>query len=219
MQKTSKTSPEISYKAELIRKSLHLLAMVIPIGMLYLGKNTSLLILVPFCFLAIFLEIARVKSHKAAQLVEKVFGVMMRPAERPEIGEPVVINGATWVLLSATLLVFIFPVEIAAIAMITFMISDAAAALVGRRFGRFNWGKSAKTIEGSAAFFITAILCLTLFDVLQIHEVLLVGLVAMLFELSPVPLNDNLYVPIATAGLIYSLLRFIHHEPLALFFY
>lgn len=193
--------------------------MVIPIGMLYLGRGTSLLILVPFCFLAIFLEIARVKSYKVAQLVEMVFGVMMRPAERPAIGEPVVINGATWVLLSATLLVFIFPVKIAAISMITFMISDAAAALVGRRFGRFNWGRSAKTIEGSAAFFITAVLCLTLFDILQIQEVLIVGFITMLLELSPVPLNDNLYVPLGTAGLIYALLKLLHLEPLRLFFY
>ncbi len=193
--------------------------MVIPVGMLYLGKVTSLLILVPFCFLAISLEIARVKSHKAAQLVEMIFGVMMRPAERAAIGEPVVINGATWVLLSATLMVFIFPVEIAAISMITFMISDAAAALVGRRFGQFNWGKSAKTIEGSAAFFIVAVLSLTLFDMLQIQEVLLVAFVAMLLELSPVPINDNLYVPLGTAGLIYGLLKIVHLEPLRLFFF
>ena len=219
MQKTSHTSSEISYKAELIRKSLHLLAMVIPAGMLYLGKLTSLLILVPLCLLAIFLEIARVNSHKTAQLVEKVFGVMMRPAEQPAVGEPVVFNGATWVMLSATLLVFIFPVKIAAISMITFMISDAAAALVGRRFGKIHWGKSAKTIEGSSAFFITAILCLALFDILLIKEILFVGFAAMLLELLPVALNDNLYVPLGTAGLIYIVLKTLHLEPLSLFFF
>ncbi len=187
--------------------------------MLYLGKYTSLCILVPLCMVAIFLEVARVKSHRIANFVDQIFGRMMRASERPAIGAPVAINGATWVLLSATLLVFIFPKHIAAVSMIMFMTSDAAAALVGRRFGRFKWIGTTKTMEGSLSFFVVAILVLLLFDVLSLLECTLVAVVAMTLEIIPLPLNDNLYVPLGTASLIVFLLKFMHKEPLLLFLY
>ena len=218
MQETAQPSPEIPYKAELLRKSLHLLSLVIPAGMFFLGKSTSLLILVPICLLALSLEFARVRSRAVATLVDQLFGKMMRSKERPEIGAPVAINGATWVFLSATVLVFIFPVHVAAFSMIMFMISDAAAALVGRQFGRFRWGTSSKTIEGSLAFFIVALLLLLAFEILTIQECLLVAFIAMVLELIPVSFNDNLYVPLFTAGLIYCLLKFVHLQELGLFF-
>lgn len=218
MKETAQPTPEIPYKAELLRKSLHLLALVIPAGMFYLGKYTSLLILVPFCMLAILLEIARVRSPAVANQIERLFGTMMRSKERSQTGAPVAINGATWVLLSATLLVFIFPVKVAAVSMIMFMVSDAAAALVGRKFGRFNWGTSPKTIEGSLAFLATAFLCLSVFSILPARESLLVAVIAMVLEITPIPLNDNLYVPLVSAGVIYSLLKFLNAAPLVLFF-
>ncbi len=200
-----------------MRKSLHLLALVIPIGMLFLGKNTSLLLLVPFCLLALFLEVARVKSSKIARFVDYVFGTMMRPEERPPLGSPVVIKGATWVLFSSTLLVLIFPVKIAAVSMIMFMLADAAAALVGRRFGKFNWGSSSKTMEGSLAFFVVAMTALLFFDILAWPECLLVAFVAMLLELTTGPINDNVYVPVCTAGLISIVLIFIHNQEILFF--
>lgn len=186
-----------------MRKSLHLLAMVIPLSMLYLGKEVSLWILVPFSMLAITIEVARVKSVWVADLVEKIFGLMMRSQERPAIGAPVVFNGATWVLISATLLIFFFPVKIAASSMIAFMIGDAAAALIGRRFGRLNIGSLPKTVEGSIGFLVVASVTLILFNVLPFHLSLLVALAGTLLELAPIPLNDNIYVPLCMAGLMY----------------
>ncbi len=218
MQETSEPYSEIPYRAELLRKSLHLLALVIPASMLYLGKTTSLLILVPFCGLAIFTEIARVRFQTVADIVETIFGGMMRNHERPAIGDAVVINGATWVLLTATLLVVIFPVEVAACAMIMFMIGDAAAALVGRRFGKTHWFGTSKTVEGSLAFLATALGILLLFDILPLPYSLAVAIFAAALELIPLRINDNLYVPLLSASLIYCLLRFILLQDVALFF-
>ena len=217
MLENSQTPTEIPYKAELMRKSLHLLALVIPVGMFFLGKTNSLLILVPLCLLALFLEVARVKSSKIAALVDIVFGSMMRPQERPSIGSPVVINGATWVLLAATLLVFIFPVNIAAASMITFMLADAAAALIGRRFGRIKWGKLDKTVEGSFAFFVVAFVSILFFDPLNWIEAVIIAACSALLELVPLSLNDNLYVPLFTATLISILLIFFHQQEILFF--
>ena len=176
------------------------------------------MILTPLCLLAILLEMARVRSPVIANLIDQLFGTMMRSKERSQPGAPVAINGATWVLLSATLLVFIFPVEVAAVSMIMFMVGDAAAALMGRRFGRIHWGASPKTIEGSLAFFIAAFVCLAAFNILSWPECALVAGIAMVLEVTPVPFNDNLYVPLVSAGLIFCLLKFLHGEHLALFF-
>ncbi|MEM8484299.1 MAG: phosphatidate cytidylyltransferase [Bacteroidota bacterium] len=218
MQETTETSSEIPYRAELLRKSLHLLALVIPASMLYLGKTTSLLILVPFCGLAIFTEAARVRFQTVADIVEMIFGRMMRNHERPKIGDAVVINGATWVLLTATLLVVIFPVDVAAISMIMFMIGDAAAALVGRRFGKIRWLNSTKTVEGSLSFFIVAAGILMLFDLLPLPYSMGIAAFATLLELLPLRLNDNLYVPLLTAGMMYCLMRFLLLQDVTLFF-
>ena len=200
-----------------MRKSLHLLAMIIPVGMFFLGKTNSLLILVPLCLLALFLEVTRVKSAKIAALVDIIFGSMMRTKERPPLGSPVVINGATWVLLTATLLVFIFPVKIAASAMIMFMLADAAAALIGRRFGRIRWGSLDKTVEGSLAFFVVALASISFFDPLNWIESVIIAAFSSFLELMPVPLNDNLYVPLLTAALLSVLLIFFHQQEIVFF--
>lgn len=129
----------------------------------------------------------------------------MRNEEKPEIGSPIVINGASWVLFSATLLTIIFPVHIACASLSLFILGDAAAALVGRKFGKRRWPLSHKTIEGSIAFFIIGAACLTLFNFLPWYFVFLVSGLAMLLEVMPIPINDNVHVPILTACAIFSI--------------
>ncbi len=208
MQETSETSTEIPYHAELLRKSLHLLALIIPAAMYYLGREVSLLILIPFSAFAVFIEFMRVRSAFVARYVDLIFARMMRPGERPAVGAPMVINGATWVLLSATLLTLIFPTTIASVSLGLFMICDAGAALVGRQLGKHHWGSSKKTIEGSVAFLLLAmaaflILNKTAFYPLPVPQIILVSVTATILEVLPIRLNDNVFVPFCIAGLLF----------------
>lgn len=199
---------DIPYAAELKRKGLHLLALVVPLGMALLGRTRSLYLLIPAALVALSADVLRSRSRRFNGLILRIFGFMMRTDELPPVGGAVSVNGATWVLLSAALLALLFPLPIAVPAFVMFMVSDAAAALVGRRYGRHHWGKGPRTVEGSAAFFVTGFLVMGLFP----RFPLWVGAVSVLFacaaEALPRPLNDNLRVPLVAAAVLYGLERY-----------
>jgi dolichol kinase len=201
----------ISYQAELWRKAIHLLALVVPLAMAVLGKAEALYLLVPATVLVLICDVLRVRSVWFARLVQRVFGFMMRGEEQPRVGGAVTINGATWVLLSATLLALVFPIRIAAPAFAMFMLGDAAAALVGRRYGRIHWGQNPRTVEGSVAFLVVGLGVMALLAPYS-AIVFWVGAVsvaaAALAEVPAGPLNDNLRVPMVAAAVIFLLERF-----------
>lgn len=193
---------EITYRDELRRKALHLLALVVPLGMALLGRTAALAVLVPAALFALGMDTLRAYSARCARVVEVVFGRLMRADEQPPLGTAVVINGATWVLVSAALLTLIFPLRVAVPAFTVFMIGDAAAAVVGRRFGRHHWGNSPRTMEGSAAFLLVGIGIMALFPSIAFGIGAAATVVACLVEGLPLPFNDNLRVPMAAAATI-----------------
>ena len=52
----------IPYKAEVLRKAIHLLALVVPLAMALLGKTGALILLVPTTVLALSGDVLRVRS-------------------------------------------------------------------------------------------------------------------------------------------------------------
>lgn len=214
----TKKPADISYQSELKRKVLHLLALIIPFCIYYLDKEKSLWILIPLSTLALILEVARVRSKAISDLIYKLVGPLMRDEEKTALGSPVVINGASWVMLSATLLTIIFPVYIVCASLSMFILGDAAAALIGRKFGKMHWPGSPKTIEGSIAFFLVAGVTLIWFNVLPWYVALIVSCTAMLLEVIPLPFNDNVRVPLLTGLFIYGIEYVFGNTQPSLFF-
>ena len=192
----------LPFKQELLRKSLHLVALIIPAGMLWLGKYPSALILGSLAGIAIFLDILRVKAPNLNHLLQKIFGPLMRPKEKTPQTPKFALNGATWSLVSAFLLVSIFPVQVAAFSFAMFMVADGAAAVVGQRWGRKFWGKSSKTLEGSLAFLIAALVVVVVFPGINLWIGAAASVCACLAELLPGPFNDNLRVPLISACVV-----------------
>jgi dolichol kinase len=148
---------------------------------------------------ALIIEFLRARFEPIRRLVDTIFGFMMRPEEIPPVPAPVRFNGATWVLLTSTLLVALFEPTIAAAAIAIGLLGDAAAAIVGRRFGRMHIGKSDKTIEGSMAFLLVAAPLIWIVPNLTL-PVGLAGVVAgVVVESLHLPINDNFSVPMASA--------------------
>jgi dolichol kinase len=199
---SSHSGPEtpIPFTAELQRKALHLLTLIIPLSLIILGPKIILYILVPLATVSIIADVARVRVAWFNHFISRVFGFMMRENELPALGTPIVYNGASWVLLGSVLTIACFSPIIAATSLSIFLLGDAAAALVGRRWGKIKWGTSSKSIEGSLAFFLsTAPVAFFMPDL--VWWIGLIGAAAgALAEALPGPFNDNLRVPLL-AGL------------------
>lgn len=190
---------DIPYSAEVARKLLHLVALVIPLLMWYLGREWSVALLLPLAMLTSLADVLRVRAMWFHRLVDRVFGFMMRGKERPPFGGEIVLNGATCIFISAALLAVVFPVAVGAPALATFMIADAAAALVGRRWGRRHWPRSERTFEGSAAFVVTALAILSVLGIFPLPILLSAVVLGAVVEALPGPLNDNIQVPFVMA--------------------
>ncbi|MEM9996976.1 MAG: diacylglycerol/polyprenol kinase family protein, partial [Bacteroidota bacterium] len=206
----------LSYRAELGRKALHVGALLMPLGLLAVGREIALWVFVPLAVVALVSDVLRTRSAGFHGFIQGLFGGIMRPEERPALHGPIVFNGATWMCTAMALTALLFPEPIAAAAMAMLMLGDGAAALIGRRYGRHRWPGSPKSLEGSAAFAVSAaliVLPLALLPLswfalpstpldtvaapgLSLRQVGLGALVAAIVEALPIPLNDNVRVPL-----------------------
>lgn len=201
----------MGYDGEIYRKLLHLLAMGYPIGYLLIPEPWGLVTMIALSVAALSLDWIRAHHAWSHAFFERFFGFMMRRREREVLGQGPVFNGATWVTVSFTLLILLFPVDVAFVAFAVFMIGDASAALVGRRIGRTRWLRDGATVEGSLAFLIVGgamgwILVSGILPwptlSLPLHAVWIACAAAALLEASPLPINDNLATPLGAAIVI-----------------
>ncbi len=190
---------------ELLRKGLHLLALVIPAGMYILDKPLALFALILLSAAATGADALRAKSARFAACVDRAFGYMMRPGEIPTVGGGVVLNGATWIALSATLLAILFPVDLAAPGLASFMVADAAAAIAGMRFGRTHWPGGRRTVQGSVAFACSAWVMLAPFGHIAAGTAALAALAGAAVEALNLPGNDNVRAPLAMTAALWAL--------------
>ena len=201
----SDTPPAIPYAAELRRKALHLGALVLPAAMLVLGRPLAAYVLIPLALVAVGLDWARARSEPARRVLHAVFAGLMRPHEVPPLGAPVVLNGATWMCVASALVASAFPPGVAAASMAMLMVGDGAAAVVGRRWGRTKWPDGLKSVEGTVAYALTAFavgLAVVAWPGagLSVAACAAGAVAGALVEAAPIPLNDNVRVPLL-AGL------------------
>lgn len=189
----SGAAPEISYSGEIRRKLVHLSSLAIPVVVWYFPRLAVLWILGGALTASVAVDAlrhvlpldARGWRHLAA---------LFRPKERGTL------SGSSFLLLAAWLLIFFFSRAVAVLVLTYVVVGDVAAALVGRRFGRHRiFGKS---WEGTVAFFLGCLLSSPFIPGLPVWAKLGAAAVAALIELLPLKLDDNLTVPLATAGFL-----------------
>jgi dolichol kinase len=210
-------NPSLSYTGELGRKALHLLALSIPLGMWWIGMPMAVYLLAPAALLALAADLGRSYSESFNTLIRWIFGPLMRPEELPETGTEVRFNGATCVLVGAVLMVVLFPLRVAVPVLAMAMLADAAAALVGRRLGRHHWGSLSATVEGTAAFIGTGLAIMACFPAVAFGPAAAGVLVGAGVEVLPMPVNDNIRVPVVAALVVVGAEALLLGRPVQLF--
>ena len=198
----------IDYRAEVVRKSIHLVSFSIPTVYYFITKELALWILVPITLAFLAVDIARYVSPPVARWFYRWFKWLLRRHEQDHT--TMRLSGATNVLLSAVFCVAVFPKIITVSAFAILIISDITSALVGRRYGRHRF--LAKSLEGTLSFFATAVLVILVAPKVEGSSAeYLIGFVAAavgaLVEASSIRLDDNISVPVSigfTLWLLYA---------------
>jgi dolichol kinase len=139
--------------AEPLRKSIHLAVGILPFAAWWgMGRwpVVTRVVLVALALLAVALDRLRGAAPAWRGAIEALIGPVMREEERAGI------LGSTLLVVALAAAFLLFPPTIALAAMLFFVVGDAAAALVGRRFGGRRWIGNA-TIGGSLACLVATL--------------------------------------------------------------
>jgi glycerol-3-phosphate acyltransferase PlsY len=167
--------------AELQRKSFHLAMIAVPVWVYLMPPTPALLGLILATFVTVAVDLLRLSDHRLRSFFLRLFRSLIRPHEQEHL------LGSTHYMIAALLSVIVFDHGVAIAALAFLVLGDAAAAIVGKRFG--------KSPQGSIACFVV---CLAVgVPLLGSTQVALIGaLAATLAEALPSPLDDNMRVPI-----------------------
>ena len=176
------------------RKAIHLFNLIIPFGYWFIipDQNQFKIIIITLTALFILADYFRKKSKIIKKLFILFFDKMLREHELK--GQ---FTGATWVMISASVTILVFPKYIAIISLIFMSIGDTFAALIGREFGKLKIYD--KSFEGFLGGLIACLVVAYCFDPLPFYISGFGALAAMLFETLPLPLDDNFRIPIGSA--------------------
>lgn len=207
-----------SFGLELRRKAIHFLALIIPFGLFFFPGWFALPLLTAVTALFLAVELLRFFVPPIRALFLRFFGFLLR------LHEDKALTGATCLLLSSTAcalglaalegrgLTLSFEARVSLFYAFAFLIlGDAAAAVVGKRFGRLKIAGS-KTLMGTLACFLTAILIYLIGRAfitgpLPMAAGILGALLTAGLEVLPLRLDDNLRVAPVTCILFYGLLK------------
>jgi dolichol kinase len=186
--------------AEISRKVLHVTSAIIPLAYLFIGREMMLWLLGACVAIAIVVEVLRQGSARLGVLFKRSVGFMVRATEWDRV------TGATYVLIGALLSIWLFPKPVAIAVLLILAISDSAASLIGLRYGRSRF--LGKSLAGSGAFFVTALIILWTALPASKEVGLLAAVAATIAEALPtlklgrLELNDNLVVPLLTGATV-----------------
>jgi dolichol kinase len=172
---------------ELYRKSIHLATILLPFLVWIEPRRLAIAMLAALTAVALVVEWARFRVEWVRGHFVRLTGPMLREHEHARLA------GTTWMAASYLAAVVLYPRPVAVAAMLYNGLGDAAAALVGRRWGRHraSWGKSA---EGATAAFLVCLGVGLLVPGLTSGAALLGAVFAATLEFLPLPLDDNVRV-------------------------
>jgi len=197
----------INYKSEIARKSIHLVSLSIPIGYYFITKEQALAVLVPLTLFTLIIDFGRYYSKTLGLLVYSIFGFMLRDHEKDLKKKN--LSGASYVFLSAVIVVLLFPKIFVITGFSILIISDISAALYGRKFGKHKF--LFKSLEGTLAFFVSASLVVLISPkISNLPMEYIIGFIAAAVgaiaeNISYGWADDNFTIPLSVCGIMWLL--------------
>lgn len=196
----------MSLRRELGRKAFHLSSVAVPLVVWLLPYRVAAVLLTAAALLALVIDLARLRLRGARYLFLRLTRPILRHHERQRL------TGATWMMGAYAIAVLLLPKPIAVLAMLFNGVGDAAAALVGKRWGRHrtHWGKSWEGFAaGFAADLAVGVVVSALSGGLPAAAVLVGALAAAAVEFAPLPLDDNLRVTLGGGAAVLLVVRLL----------
>ncbi|MBC8196797.1 MAG: hypothetical protein H8E60_02805 [Candidatus Marinimicrobia bacterium] len=181
----------ISLKNEIQRKLIHFASGIIPILVLFYGRELILPILSVITILFVLVDFFKSKIYWLKNIYTYFFKTIIRENEFDNL------TGASWVLIGNLIVLLIFPENIAIFSMFILSISDSFAAIIGKYSGQTKLMN--KSLQGSIAFFISGLLVSIFFSSIALSIRVFAVISASVIELIPSRINDNISIPITTA--------------------
>lgn len=123
-------------------------------------------------------------------------------------------TAATYLVLASLAVLFLFGREVSVLALLYTALGDPVAGIIGARYGRLRVGVAGrrvgdKSVEGTVAFFVVAATVALVLWAAGVHGAIWAALagaaVAALIEFLPIPIEDNVSVPLASAAVMWAL--------------
>ena len=184
------------------RRLFHVVAgSCIPIAGIFAPHSEFVVALVVLAVGALLLDLSRFGIGPLNRLYLRLMAPLLKSDEESHI------TGATYMLIAAALVLWLFGKEVGVPVMLYLSLGDPAAAIVGRRMpGPRLLGKSP---GGTAAFMavgaaVAGILIAT--GVVEHHWALWAGVaIAALVELAGIPPDDNLVIPLIAGAAMWAM--------------
>lgn len=188
-----------SIKRELKRKSIHLFALVIPIGYSFLDYSTTIFWVSVACVISTVIDILKSENRAVRFLFIRFFRDMLRHKEKK------CFTGSTFILFGSTLTILFFNKWLAIIAISYIIVGDIFAAVIGKMFGKHKVYGSG-SIQGSIAFFLSAAIFTSAmfwvpYEIVPLYYRICGAMLAASIELVINQVDDNLTVPLLS-GLV-----------------
>ena len=185
-------SEPLNLKSELQRKLIHISCTIFPLSYYFFLTREQILFI--SCFITAGFLMAEYLRHRIplwTNLFKKTFFPLLRDEEKSKG-----LTGATYLFLSMSITIFVFDKNIAVPSLLMVTLADSFAAVAGKLTGNLKFFR--KSVEGSITFFLFAIVILFIFVPGIGYFNVLIALLLTLIEALPVPVNDNILIPVST---------------------
>ena len=187
------------------RKFFHFLGGLGLISLYYLfERRDALLCYVVIALAVLAIDFTRLRIAALNRFMQKRFSSFIRENEANKL------TGTGPYVLGVGLSFFLYQADLATAAILFLACGDVMATTIGERFGRTKIAGK-KSLEGTVAFFVAAVLSGMMLNLVSIQlplGVMLFGaLVATWVELLPLPMNDNLMIPLVSGGVMELMIR------------